>query len=166
MSGMVGLIIVGEPVNLEAVKAVKHLGKAKQRFADILRVSDSGITARLPRPRGKSQPGRGDGVHNFAGPPDRHQPCSQREVGPRLGRPAAAFTRRLSNKVHRPSLRKDSSTPAGKMAMGSRGRSPTGPMAQLRSRQIRTLQWVDWFNTRGLVEPIENIPSAEAGVNF
>ena len=31
--GMVGLIIVGDPVNLEAVKAVKQTGLAKKRFA-------------------------------------------------------------------------------------------------------------------------------------
>ena len=33
--GMVGLIVVGEPVNLEAVKAVKVLSGAKKRFAEI-----------------------------------------------------------------------------------------------------------------------------------
>lgn len=33
--GMVGLVIVGRPVNLEEVKKVRQLGKAKQRFADI-----------------------------------------------------------------------------------------------------------------------------------
>ena len=31
--GMVGLVIVGDPVNLEAVKAVKQTGLAKKRFA-------------------------------------------------------------------------------------------------------------------------------------
>lgn len=33
--GMVGLIVVGEPVNLEAVKQVKQLGKAKQKFEQL-----------------------------------------------------------------------------------------------------------------------------------
>jgi pseudoazurin len=33
--GMVGLVIVGDPVNLEAAKQVKHFGKAKGRFAEI-----------------------------------------------------------------------------------------------------------------------------------
>jgi pseudoazurin len=33
--GMIGLIKVGEADNLDAVKAVKQSGKAKQRFADI-----------------------------------------------------------------------------------------------------------------------------------
>ncbi len=32
--GMIALIAVGEPVNLEAAKAVAHKGKAKGRFAD------------------------------------------------------------------------------------------------------------------------------------
>ena len=33
--GMVGLVIVGEPVNLEDVKKLRQSGKAKQRFAEI-----------------------------------------------------------------------------------------------------------------------------------
>lgn len=33
--GMVGLVIVGDPVNLEAAKAVKHMGLANARFAEI-----------------------------------------------------------------------------------------------------------------------------------
>jgi hypothetical protein len=35
-------------------------------------------------------------------------------------------------------------------------------MAQLRGRRVRHLEWVDWFNNRRLLEPIGNIPSAEA----
>lgn len=27
--------------------------------------------------------------------------------------------------------------------------------------ELATLEWVDWFNNRRLLEPIENIPSAE-----
>src|ERR1044072_7285598 len=30
--GMVGMVVVGDPVNLEQAKAVAHKGKAKQRF--------------------------------------------------------------------------------------------------------------------------------------
>ncbi len=33
--GMVALIVVGKPANLEAAKAVKHAGKAKPVFADL-----------------------------------------------------------------------------------------------------------------------------------
>jgi pseudoazurin len=33
--GMVAAVVVGEPVNLEAAKAVKQPGKAKQRFGEI-----------------------------------------------------------------------------------------------------------------------------------
>ena len=34
--GMVALILVGEPTNLEAAAAAKHPGKAKQVFADLV----------------------------------------------------------------------------------------------------------------------------------
>lgn len=34
--GMVALIVVGEPTNLEAASAAKHPGKAKQVFADLV----------------------------------------------------------------------------------------------------------------------------------
>ena len=34
--GMVALIVVGQPVNLEAAGEVKHPGKAKKAFADLL----------------------------------------------------------------------------------------------------------------------------------
>ncbi len=34
--GMVALIVVGKPVNLEAASQVKHPGKAKKVFADLL----------------------------------------------------------------------------------------------------------------------------------
>lgn len=34
--GMVALIAVGKPVNLDAATAVKHSGKAKKVFADLL----------------------------------------------------------------------------------------------------------------------------------
>jgi hypothetical protein len=31
---------------------------------------------------------------------------------------------------------------------------------------MATLSWVDWFNNRRLMEPIGNIPSAEAEVRY
>ena len=34
--GMVALVVVGEPTNLEAAAAAKHPGKAKQVFADLV----------------------------------------------------------------------------------------------------------------------------------
>lgn len=34
--GMVGVVVVGDPVNLDAAKAVKQPGKAKKVFADLL----------------------------------------------------------------------------------------------------------------------------------
>ncbi|MDB5474276.1 MAG: Integrase, catalytic region, partial [Devosia sp.] len=32
--------------------------------------------------------------------------------------------------------------------------------------EFATLEWVDWFNHRRLLEPIGNIPPAEAEANF
>ena len=32
--------------------------------------------------------------------------------------------------------------------------------------EYATLEWTDWFNTRRLLEPIGNIPPAEAEANF
>ena len=34
--GMVGIVVVGDPVNLDAAKAVKQIGKAKKVFAELL----------------------------------------------------------------------------------------------------------------------------------
>jgi transposase InsO family protein len=35
-------------------------------------------------------------------------------------------------------------------------------MAPFRGRRVRDTGWVDWFNNRRLLEPIGNIPPAEA----
>ena len=37
-----------------------------------------------------------------------------------------------------------------------------GPWRNLEAVEFATLQWVDWFNNRRLLEPIGNIPPAEA----
>ena len=37
-----------------------------------------------------------------------------------------------------------------------------GPWRSLEAVEFATLQWVDWFNHRRLLEPIGNIPPAEA----
>ena len=41
-----------------------------------------------------------------------------------------------------------------------------GPWRSFEAVEYATLEWVDWFNNRGLLEPIGNIPPAEAEVNF
>ena len=41
-----------------------------------------------------------------------------------------------------------------------------GPWRSLEAVEYATLEWVDWFNNRRLLEPIGNIPPAEAEVNF
>ena len=38
-----------------------------------------------------------------------------------------------------------------------------GPWRSFDAVEYATLEWVDWFNNRRLLEPIGNIPPAEAG---
>ena len=37
-----------------------------------------------------------------------------------------------------------------------------GPWRNMEAVEYETLKWVDWFNNRRLIEPIGNIPPAEA----
>jgi transposase InsO family protein len=41
-----------------------------------------------------------------------------------------------------------------------------GPWRGLEAVEYATLEWVDWFNNRRLLEPIGNIPPAEAEARF
>ena len=41
-----------------------------------------------------------------------------------------------------------------------------GPWRSLEAVEFATLEWVDWFNKRRLLEPIGNIPPAEAEARF
>jgi transposase InsO family protein len=41
-----------------------------------------------------------------------------------------------------------------------------GPWRSLEDVEFATLEWVDWFNNRRLLEPIGNIPPAEAEAHF
>ena len=41
-----------------------------------------------------------------------------------------------------------------------------GPWRSFEAVEYATLEWVDWFNTRRLLEPIGNIPPAEAEANY
>jgi transposase InsO family protein len=41
-----------------------------------------------------------------------------------------------------------------------------GPWRSFEAVEFATLEWVDWFNTRRLLEPIGNIPPAEAEANY
>ncbi len=41
-----------------------------------------------------------------------------------------------------------------------------GPRRSFGAVEYATLEWVDWFNNRRLLEPIGNIPPAEAEANF
>ena len=41
-----------------------------------------------------------------------------------------------------------------------------GPWRNFEAVEFATLEWVDWFNNRRLLEPIGNIPPAEAEANY
>jgi len=41
-----------------------------------------------------------------------------------------------------------------------------GPWRSLETVEFATLEWIDWFNNRRLLEPIGNIPPAEAEHRF
>ena len=41
-----------------------------------------------------------------------------------------------------------------------------GPWRSLKAVEFATLEWVDWFNTRRLLEPIGNVPPAEAEARY
>jgi len=41
-----------------------------------------------------------------------------------------------------------------------------GPWRNFEAVEYATLEWVDWFNNRRLLEPIGNIPPAEAETNY
>ena len=41
-----------------------------------------------------------------------------------------------------------------------------GPWRSLEAVEMATLEWVDWFNNRRLLEPIGNIPPAEAEARY
>ncbi|MFG6508150.1 hypothetical protein ACGYLB_17745, partial [Sulfitobacter sp. S45] len=41
-----------------------------------------------------------------------------------------------------------------------------GPWRSFDAVEYATLEWVDWFNNRRLLEPIGSIPPAEAEANF
>ena len=41
-----------------------------------------------------------------------------------------------------------------------------GPWRSLDAVEFATLEWVDWFNSRRLLEQIGNIPSAEAEARY
>ena len=47
-------------------------------------------------------------------------------------------------------------------ALQSRGDPSAWTLALLEAVEYATLEWVDWFNNRRLLEPIGNVPPAEA----
>ena len=56
-------------------------------------------------------------------------------------------------------------TPSQKRSTASTKRRSSGAKARgdrLEAVEYATLEWVDWYNNRRLLEPIGNIPPAEA----
>ena len=47
-----------------------------------------------------------------------------------------------------------------------RGDPALGPWRSFEAVEFATLEWVDWFNNRRLLEPIGNIPPAEAEARY
>jgi putative transposase len=43
---------------------------------------------------------------------------------------------------------------------------PRGPWRTLEAVEFATLDWVDWFNTRRLLEPLGYLPPAEYEANY
>ena len=43
---------------------------------------------------------------------------------------------------------------------------PRGSWRSLESVECATLEWVDWFNNRRLLEPIGNVPPAEFEMEY
>ena len=41
-----------------------------------------------------------------------------------------------------------------------------GPWRNMEAVEFATLEWVDWYNNRRLLEPIGNIPPAEAEARY
>jgi putative transposase len=41
-----------------------------------------------------------------------------------------------------------------------------GPWRSFEAVEFATLEWVDWFNNRRLLEPIGNMPPAEAEARY
>jgi putative transposase len=41
-----------------------------------------------------------------------------------------------------------------------------GPWRSMEAAEYATLEWVDWFNNRRLLEPIGNVPPAEVEATY
>jgi transposase InsO family protein len=50
--------------------------------------------------------------------------------------------------------------------IGEEHRGRRGPWRSFEAVEFATLEWVDWFNNRRLLEPIGNIPPAEAEQHY
>ena len=83
--------------------------------------------------------------------------CSKPVLNPRS---AASVTRMTTR------------SPVGRTASNSNGLFKTevirrrGPWRNMEAVEFATLEWVDWYNNRRLLEPIGNVPPAEAEARY
>ena len=54
----------------------------------------------------------------------------------------------------------------GDRALQDGGHPPPRPLTQPGGAGVDTLEWIDWFNNRRLLEPLGHIPPAEAEAKF
>ena len=55
---------------------------------------------------------------------------------------------------------------AGMLPMDGRWAARCGPWRSLEAVEFTTLDWVDWFNHRRILEPIGNRPPAEVEATY
>jgi putative transposase len=91
---------------------------------------------------------------------------------PRLAIPVHRYTERLAEAGIEPSVGSVGDSYDNALAETINGLFKAevihrrGPWRSFEAVEYATLEWVDWFNNRRLLEPIGNIPPAEAEANF
>ncbi len=85
----------------------------------------------------------------------------------------SGFSKPVSNPPSAASVtRTKTHSPVGRTASNSNGLFKTevirrrGPWRSLEAIEFATLEWVDWYNNRRLLEPIGNMPPAEAEARY
>ncbi|SLN72274.1 IS2 transposase TnpB [Limimaricola soesokkakensis] len=85
---------------------------------------------------------------------------------------AIRYTERLDGAGIEPSVRSEGDSHDNALAESNNGLFKAGvihrrgPWRSFEAVEYATLEWVDWFNNRRLLEPIGNISPAVAGVNY
>jgi putative transposase len=93
-------------------------------------------------------------------------------IGPRIAISVDRYTERLAEAGIEPSVGSVGDSYDNALAETINGLFKAevihrrGPWRSFEAVEYATLEWVDWFNNRRLLEPIGNIPPAEAEANF